>query len=233
MGGGGGVIRDGTDGDVMTDEPPAVRSGGWLDLQLRCLVSLLREIRAEAASRAGIPWSGRLRAWRMGFRSRHAARCRRPISHWARRLFCDWCTDSTVTIRRHRVWLRWSNIRRQRRALATSRRPRHQHQAAMLLRVAPMIACLETGSGWGKWLSTTHRFEDEIAIQSSLPWITLCQADSCRRALGRRIREPVADLVQHPGLVAPEMDETTGRTRPANHRLVSVTATARMPTVPK
>lgn len=50
-----------------------VRSGGWLDLQLRCLVRLLREIRDEAASRTGIPWSRRFRAWRMGFRSRHAA----------------------------------------------------------------------------------------------------------------------------------------------------------------
>jgi len=50
-----------------------VRSGGWLDLQLRCLVRLLREIRDEARSRTGIPWSRRWRAWRRGFRSRHAA----------------------------------------------------------------------------------------------------------------------------------------------------------------
>jgi len=52
---------------------PNVRSDGWLDLQLRCLVRLLREIRAEAGSRTGIPWSRQWRAWRLGFRSRHAA----------------------------------------------------------------------------------------------------------------------------------------------------------------
>ncbi len=50
-----------------------VRSAGWLDLQLRCFVRLLREIRAEACSRSGIPWRRRLRAWRRGFRARHAA----------------------------------------------------------------------------------------------------------------------------------------------------------------
>lgn len=50
-----------------------VRSAGWLDLQLRCLVRLLRELRTEARSRTGIPWHRRLRAWRKGFRSRHAA----------------------------------------------------------------------------------------------------------------------------------------------------------------
>ena len=43
----------------------------------------------------------------------------------------------------------------------------------------------------------------------------------------------VADLFQHPDLATPERGATTGRTQPANHRLVSVTATARMPTVPK
>gem|GEM_PF-3802383 len=50
---------------------------------------------------------------------------------------------------------------------------------------------------------------------------------------GVEIRDPVADLFQYPELAAPEMGATTGRTRPANQRLVSVTATARMPTVPK
>lgn len=50
-----------------------VRPSGWTELQLRCLVRLLREIRAEACSRTGIPWRLRLRAWRTGFRARHAA----------------------------------------------------------------------------------------------------------------------------------------------------------------
>ena len=53
------------------------------------------------------------------------------------------------------------------------------------------------------------------------------------RSVGRPIRDLVADLVQHAELADPEMGATTGRTRPATHRLVSVTATARMPTVPK
>lgn len=52
---------------------PNVRSAGWLDLQMRCLVRLMRKIRDEAGSRTGIPWSRRVRAWRMGFRSRSAA----------------------------------------------------------------------------------------------------------------------------------------------------------------
>lgn len=50
-----------------------VRSAGSLDLLLRRLVRLLREIHTEARSRTGIPWRRRLRAWRKGFRSRHAA----------------------------------------------------------------------------------------------------------------------------------------------------------------
>jgi hypothetical protein len=50
-----------------------VRSTGRLDLQLRCLIRLFREIRAEAFSRTGIPWRRRLRAWSLGFRSIYAA----------------------------------------------------------------------------------------------------------------------------------------------------------------
>jgi len=56
---------------------------------------------------------------------------------------------------------------------------------------------------------------------------------TARFAVGPPIRDPVADLVQHAELADREMDAATGRTRPATHRLVSVTATARMPTVPK
>lgn len=50
-----------------------VRSSGGIELALRCLIRLLREIRGEALSRTGIPWNRRIRALRMGFRSRNAA----------------------------------------------------------------------------------------------------------------------------------------------------------------
>jgi len=50
-----------------------VRSSGALELKLRCLVRLLREIRTESRSRSAIPWGRRLMAWRMGFRASHAA----------------------------------------------------------------------------------------------------------------------------------------------------------------
>ncbi len=49
-----------------------VRSTGRLELALRCGIRLLREIRGEALSLAGMPWTRRLRALRMGFRSRNA-----------------------------------------------------------------------------------------------------------------------------------------------------------------
>ncbi len=50
-----------------------VRSIGRLDLTLRCLVRLLRKLRSEAASRTGLPWRHRMRAWRLGFTSESAA----------------------------------------------------------------------------------------------------------------------------------------------------------------
>lgn len=50
-----------------------IRSGGQMDLFLRCLVRLLREIRNEAMFRTGLPLRHRLRAWRLGLRSRNAA----------------------------------------------------------------------------------------------------------------------------------------------------------------
>jgi hypothetical protein len=50
-----------------------VRSQGRLDLWARCAIRLVREIRAEALSRTGIPWHRRIRAWRKGFRSIYAA----------------------------------------------------------------------------------------------------------------------------------------------------------------
>lgn len=52
---------------------PNIRSSGSLDLQLRCFVRLLRELRAEIQSCRGNSWSRRIRAWRLGFRSRSAA----------------------------------------------------------------------------------------------------------------------------------------------------------------
>lgn len=50
-----------------------VRSSGGIDLALRCLIRLLREIWGEVLSRTGIPWNRRIRALAMGFRSRNAA----------------------------------------------------------------------------------------------------------------------------------------------------------------
>lgn len=50
-----------------------VRPAGRLDIQARCLIRLLREIRAEATWISGIPWRRRWRAWRGGFRSIYAA----------------------------------------------------------------------------------------------------------------------------------------------------------------
>jgi hypothetical protein len=45
-----------------------VRPQGRLELWARCAIRLIREIRAEAFFRGAIPWSTRLRAWRLGFR---------------------------------------------------------------------------------------------------------------------------------------------------------------------
>ncbi|MFM7292122.1 MAG: sugar-transfer associated ATP-grasp domain-containing protein [Planctomycetia bacterium] len=50
-----------------------VRPQGRLELWARCAFRLIREIRAEACSRTGIPWRRCLRAWRHGFRPVYAA----------------------------------------------------------------------------------------------------------------------------------------------------------------
>ena len=49
-----------------------IRPGGRLEMWARCLIRLLRELRAEATWIAGIPWRKRFRAWRRGFRSIYA-----------------------------------------------------------------------------------------------------------------------------------------------------------------
>jgi hypothetical protein len=46
--------------------------GSW-ELWARCIVRLMREVKAEVVTRTGIPWRRRLKAWRRGFRSIYAA----------------------------------------------------------------------------------------------------------------------------------------------------------------
>ena len=48
---------------------PNVRQSGGLDLELRCLVQIFREMMAEVKSNTGLSWKQRLNAWKHGFNS--------------------------------------------------------------------------------------------------------------------------------------------------------------------
>jgi len=49
---------------------PNSRDSGDLELKLRCQVRFYRTVLAELKSKSAMPWNTRLKAWKLGFKSK-------------------------------------------------------------------------------------------------------------------------------------------------------------------